>query len=161
MLAGLSNSGYTNPGPSGAGDRNLVRRNLAGSSVQTFNPAQTQTINGITGNFFFNPNSFAPNPASWGTKIIPAADQRTYGGYGRNSIYGPGFSNLDLALEKRTPLFGERMNTAFRVEAFNVLNHAEFWVPGTNSNSSTFGLITQVNPNSPSRILQLALRLNF
>jgi hypothetical protein len=161
ILAGLSNSGYTTPGPSGAGDGNLVQRNLAGSSVQTFNPAQAQTINGVSGNFFFNPNSFAPNPASWNTNAIPAANQRTYGTYGRDSIFGPGYSNLDLALEKRTLLFGERVNSAFRVEAFNILNHAEFWIPGTNPNSSTFGLITQVNPNSPSRILQLALRLNF
>jgi hypothetical protein len=161
ILAGLGNAGYTTPGPSGAGDANLVQRNLAGSSVQTFNPAQTQTINGVSGNFFFNPNSFAPNPASWSTNAIPAADQRTYGTYGRDSVYGPGFSNLDLSLEKRTALFGERVNSAFRIEAFNVLNHAEFWAPGTNPDSSTFGLITQTNPNSPSRILQLALRLNF
>jgi hypothetical protein len=161
MPAGLSNSGYTTPGPSGAGDGNLVRKNLAGSSVQTFNPAQTQTINGVTGNFFFNPNSLAPNPASWSTNGIPAPGQRTYGTYGRDSVFGPGWSNLDLALEKRTALFGERVNSAFRVEAFNVLNHAEFWIPGTNPNSSTYGLVTQVNPNSPSRILQLALRVNF
>jgi outer membrane receptor protein involved in Fe transport len=161
VLAGVSNSGYTTPGPSGAGDGNLVNKNLAGTSVQTFNPATTQTINGVTGNFFFNPNSFAPNPASWSTNAIPAADQRTYGNYGRDSVYGPGFSNLDLSLEKRTALFGERVNSAFRIEAFNVLNHAEFWIPGTNPDSSTFGLVTQVNPNSPSRILQLALRLNF
>ncbi len=161
VLAGVSNSGYTSPGPSGAGDGNLANKNLAGNGVQTFNPATTQTINGVSGNFFFNPNSFAPNPASWSTSAIPAADQRTYGNYGRNSVYGPGWSNLDLALEKRTALFGERLNTAFRLEAFNVLNHAEFWIPGTNPNSSTFGLITQVNPSSPSRILQLALRLNF
>jgi outer membrane receptor protein involved in Fe transport len=162
VLAGLSNAGYTTPGPSGAGDQNLVRRNLAGSSVQTFNPAQVQTINGVTGNFFFNPNSFAPNPALWGTNVIPAPDQRTYGTYGRDSIYGPGFSNLDLSLEKRTALFGERVETAFRIEAFDVLNHAELWAPGTNSNSPfTFGVVTQTNPNSPSRILQLALRFNF
>ncbi len=161
MLAGLSGASYTKPGPSGEGDSNLVRRDLAGNGVQTFNPAQTQTINGVSGNFFFNPNSFAPNPASWSTNVIPAADQRTYGTYGRNSVFGPGWSNLDLSLEKRTALLGERVNTAFRVEAFNLLNHAEFWVPGTNSNSSTFGLITQTNPYSPSRILQLALRVNF
>ncbi len=162
MLAGLSNPGYTTPGPSGAGDGNLVRKNLAGNSVQTFSAAQVQTINGVTGNFFFNPNSFAPNPATWSTNAIPAPSQRTYGTYGRDSVYGPGFSNLDLSLEKRTALFGERVNTAFRVEAFNVLNHAEFWAPGTNPNSSsTFGVITQVNPSSPSRILQLALRVNF
>jgi hypothetical protein len=161
IRAGLGNPGYTKPGPSGAGDPNLVRRNLAGNGVQTFNPAQTQTINGVTGNFFFNPNSFAPNPASWRTSVVPAPDQRTYGEYGRNSVFGPGFSNLDLSLEKRTLLFGEKVNSAFRIEAFNVLNHAEWWVPGTNPNSFTFGLVTQTNPYSPSRVLQLALRFSF
>lgn len=143
-------------------DANLVRRDLAGNGVQRFDPARTQTISGVTGNFFFNPNSFAPNPASWSTNAIPAPDQQTYGTYGRDSVFGPGWSNLDLSLEKRTALFGERVNGAFRIEAFNVLNHSEFWTPGTNPNSPyTFGVVTQVNPNSPSRILQLALRLNF
>jgi hypothetical protein len=162
VLAQVANPGYSKPGPSGAGDGDLVRANLAGSSVQTFDPAQVQTINGITGNFFFNPNSFAPNPASWSCQTcIPAPNQRTYGTYGRNSVFGPGFSNLDLSLEKRTPFFGEKVESAFRVEAFNVINHPEFWLPNTDTTSSTFGLITSVNPNSPSRILQLALKLTF
>jgi len=135
---------------------------LAGSGVQTYNPTQVQTINGVTGNFFFNPNSFAPNPASWSSPTyIPAPDQRTYGTYPRNSVYGPGWSNLDLSLEKKVPLFGERVQGAFRIEAFNVLNHPEFWLPNTNPTSSTFGEITSVNPSSPSRIIQLSLRLNF
>jgi len=162
VLAQVANPGYSKPGPSGAGDGDLVRANLAGRSVQTFNPAHVQTINGITGNFFFNPNSFAPNPASWSCQTcIPAPNQRTYGTYGRNSVFGPGFSNLDLSLEKRTPFFGEKVESAFRVEAFNVINHPEFWLPNTDTTSSTFGLITSVNPNSPSRILQLALKLTF
>jgi hypothetical protein len=162
VLAKLSNGAESKPGPSGAGDSNLVRANLAGSGVQTYNPTQVQTINGVTGNFFFNPNSFAPNPASWSSPTyIPAPDQRTYGTYPRNSVYGPGWSNLDLSLEKKVPLFGERVQGAFRIEAFNVLNHPEFWLPNTNPTSSTFGEITSVNPSSPSRIIQLALRLNF
>jgi hypothetical protein len=162
VLAHVPNSGYMAPGPSGAGDGNLVTANLAGSSVPTFDPAQIRTINGVTGNFFFNPNSFGPNPASWSNpNFIPGPNQRTYGGYGRNSLFGPGYSNLDLSLEKKVRLFGEKVGGAFRLEAFNILNHPEFWLPNVNTRSSEFGLITSVNPNSPSRILQLALRLNF
>jgi hypothetical protein len=163
VSANLVSGLYGTPGPSGAGDSNLVLADLSGSSIQTYSPAKTQTINGVTGNYYFNPNSFAPNPASWtcGT-CIPTPAERTYGTYPRDSLIGPGFTNLDLSLEKRTPLFGERLQTVFRVEAFNVLNHPEFWTPNTNTFApSTFGQITSVNPSSPSRIIQLALRLIF
>lgn len=153
---------YGTPGPSGAGDSNLVNANLAGNSIQTYNPASPQVINGVYGNYYFNPNSFAQNPASWtcGT-CIPTASERTYGTYPRDNLVGPGFTNFDLSLEKKTLLFGERLQTAFRVEAFNLLNHAEFWTPNTNIFGTTFGQITSVNPSSPSRIIQLALRVNF
>ena len=78
----------------------------------------------------------------------------------------PRSTNFDLALAKTT-FITERVNAEFRVEAFNLFNHAEFANPDTNINSSTFGQITSttfgsgVNALQTQRILQLALRLTF
>jgi hypothetical protein len=46
------------PDPSGAGDADVVPPNLATSTIQTFDPRQTRTINGVTGNYWFDPNAF-------------------------------------------------------------------------------------------------------
>jgi len=82
-----------------------------------------------------------------------------YGTYRRNSLHGPGRANLDLALEKSTNLVGERAKLLFRVEAFNIFNHAEFRPPAdTSVLSGTFG---QIGGTYDPRILQLALKLTF
>jgi Carboxypeptidase regulatory-like domain len=149
----------SSPGPSGYGDRNAVRPDVLTSGYQTFNPRQIQTLtsgtgNTITGNFFFNPGAFAPDPCI-AANTCPVG---FYGTYRRNSLMGPGLTNLDLALEKTFPLF-ENVHLAFRAEAFNLFNHAEFENPGsTRVTSGTFGVISQT---LQPRILQGALRLDF
>jgi hypothetical protein len=77
--------------------------------------------------------------------------------------------NFDLALAKTFNLTAERLKAEFRVESFNILNHAEFDSPNVNNfGSPTFGQITSTtnkvngtagDPNS--RIIQLALRVSF
>ena len=154
FLAGLQQYS-TQPGPSGAGDGEIVRADQSVSSVQTYNPRRIQTFNGTAGNFWFNPNAFQPD-ACIGAGTCPLG---FYGTYRRNSFHGPRHSNLDLALEKTTALIGERTKLLFRAEAFNVFNHAEFRPPAsTNATSGTFGLIS--GTYAP-RILQLALKLSF
>lgn len=145
----------SSPGPSGAGDGQLVRADQMVSSVQTFNPRQVQTFNGATGNFWFDPNAFQQDPCiDAGTCPLGF-----YGTYGRNSFHGPRRTNLDLALEKSTNLVGERTKLIFRVEAFNIFNHAEFRPPADRSVlSGTFG---QISGTYDPRILQLALKLTF
>ncbi|MBV8890930.1 MAG: hypothetical protein JO266_02975, partial [Acidobacteria bacterium] len=82
-----------------------------------------------------------------------------YGTYRRNSLIGPSRTNFDLALEKTTDLVGENMKLAFRVEAFNLLNHAEFKNPAsTRVTSPQLGV---VSATYDPRILQVALRLTF
>ncbi|MGA9978469.1 MAG: TonB-dependent receptor [Candidatus Sulfotelmatobacter sp.] len=145
----------TNPGSSGAGDGEIVRADQTVSSVQTFNPRQLQTLNGATGNFWFDPGSFQRDPCI-GASTCPLG---FYGTYARNSFHGPRHSNLDLALEKSTDLIGERTKLIFRAEAFNVFNHAEFRPPAdTSVTSGTFG---QISGTYAPRILQLALRMTF
>jgi hypothetical protein len=49
----------------------------------------------------------------------------------RNSVVGPGLSNLDFSLFKDTPLnrISEKLTAQFRVEVFNILNHPNFAPP--------------------------------
>ncbi len=153
-LAGLHQS-QSNPGPSGAGDREVVRADQVTSSIQTFNPHQVQTFNGVTANYWFNPNDFQLDPCiAAGTCPLGF-----YGTFRRNSFRGPRRVNADLALEKATNLVSERAKLIFRVEAFNVFNHTEFRPPSANSFASgTFG---QITGTYDPRILQLALKLTF
>jgi hypothetical protein len=70
-----------------------------------------------------NGRSFGPlllNPAAF---IAPRG--LTFGNAGRNDLNNPSRWNWDLALLKNTPI-GERVNTQFRVEAFNLFNNTQF-----------------------------------
>lgn len=149
IFAGFSQTA-DDPGPSGAGDAIITRANLVGAGVRLFNPRQTQSINGSTGNFYFDPRNFS----------APDDDPslRTYGTLPRNAFRGPGRVNADIAVVKHTPIQGDHIATEFRAEFFNVWNHAEFGNPSLNLNSSEFG---QVSTTSGPRIIQLAFRLTF
>jgi len=155
LNAGLGNPQESDPGPSGAGDPQLIRPDQLTAHVQTFDPRHQQTINGLTGNYYYNPTDFALDPCiSLGTCPLGF-----YGTFRRNSFVGPDRVNLDLALEKATNLVGDQVKLGFRVEAFNVLNHAEFRNPGSiNVSSPALGLVSRTYD---PRILQLALRLTF
>jgi outer membrane receptor protein involved in Fe transport len=164
VLAQFTRGGLgTRPGPSGAGDGNLVRANLVGSSIIIFDPRQSQTINGRSGNFWFDPNNFTRNGLGGAIcnscALNPAL--RTYGTFPRNGLRGPSQANVNLAIAKQTPLYGERLNLLFRAEFFNLFNHAQFNIPNTTiTNPDLFGQITSVIPDS-QRIVQLALKLTF
>ncbi len=107
-----------------------------------------QTINN-----WFNPAAFAvPAVGTWGT-------------LGRNVGRGPGYYEIDTALEKETPIT-ERLSVKFRAEAFNVLNHPIYGDPDSDISSSSFGVITSpLNTGATGigtpRRLQLMLRLDF
>jgi len=76
----------------------------------------------------------------------------------RSPLYGPGFVNTDFSLVKYFRL-GERMNLEFRTEFFNVFNHPQFYLPGTDVASAGFGAITEI-VNNP-RLMQFGLKLTF
>jgi hypothetical protein len=84
----------------------------------------------------------------------------TPGNSRRRFFYGPGLDNYDMALMKAVPL-SESKSLQFRLEAFNVFNHAQFFGPTAvngNMNSSSFGQV--VRAGSP-RLLQVAVKLIF
>ena len=99
------------------------------------------------------------NPAAF---TLPAAG--TFGDLGRNTVYGPGFTNVDFSLLKSTKL-GEKRNLEFRAEFFNIPNHPNFAQPSSTILTSSFGQIFQTFGATlglgTSRQIQLALKLNF
>jgi hypothetical protein len=70
------------------------------------------------------------NPAAYN-----APTGLTFGDLGRNSLNSPRTSNFDMGVFKHFPI-GEKLNTEFRAEAFNVFNHTQF--QGVNSSPSCF-----------------------
>ena len=97
---------------------------------------------------FFNTAAFAVQP--WGS----------FGNERRNSVIGPSYQDLDIALQRRFA-FTERYSMALRFEAFNLANKVNYLNPlGTStgefiaastsqtsgfSTTSGFGSLTQAN----------------
>jgi hypothetical protein len=52
----------------------------------------------------------------------------TYSNLGRNTLVGPGLSDVDLSFKKNTALTS-KLNMQFRAEFFNILNHTNFTTP--------------------------------
>jgi hypothetical protein len=78
----------------------------------------------------------------------------------RRFFHGPGTDNYDLALLKSVRL-REATSLQFRLETFNVFNHAQFFGPQSvdgNIGSSTFGQV--VTADSP-RLVQLGAKFFF
>ena len=164
ISSGFSTANLSDPGPSGAGDGYLANAVFAPgfNKITIMNPRHVGSCvnpnTGLpqTGNLYFNCAAFQAIADVPGT------------GYGlpRDFFRGPGRTNFDLALAKTTAIT-ERVNLEFRVEAFNLFNHAEFANPDTTLTSQTFGQITSttfgsgVNELQTQRILQLAARLTF
>ena len=161
------------PGPSGAGDQGLLKPNWAGGAPKTLDPHKYQTVGNLTGNFIFDPTGLSlpdcyyvatssgviQNPNAPGTSGGCATP--TYGTLPRNYFRGPGRVNFDLALEKQTLLFHEKMTAIFRAEFFNVFNHTEFQNPSGGSTSFYSGQLGQVISAFDPRIGQLSLRFTF
>ena len=100
------------------------------------------------GNNYFDSTAFSMN--ALGT---PGTAKRRF-------FYGPGTDNYDMAVAKNLPIT-ESKSLLFRVEAFNVFNHAQFNGPTAvdgDIGSSTFGNV--VSAAAP-RILQGALKFSF
>jgi hypothetical protein len=81
----------------------------------------------------------------------------TLGNLGNNSLEGPGYFDVDVALSRRFAI-REHQSLEIRGEAFNIQNRANFLNPTAALNSSNFGkILTDVSP----RILQFAMKFAF
>jgi hypothetical protein len=89
------------------------------------------------------------------------------GNTGRNSLIGPGLSNFDFSLFKNNyiPRISEHFNAQFRVEFFNVFNHANFSPPIDNSTlfdesgAPVDGAGALSSTSTTAREIQFALKL--
>lgn len=84
----------------------------------------------------------------------------TYGTAGRNSLRGPGYTDVDFSLFRDFPIF-ERITLQLRAESFNILNHPNFANPDGVFEDANFGKITAINGSSSPREFQFAGRLTF
>jgi hypothetical protein len=92
------------------------------------------------------------------------------GSIGRNTFFGQGLMNVDLAVIKSFPI-RERKTLTFRAEAYGITNTPHFAYPTASVLNSAFGRITSTysalnyvgasRNDSASRIIQLALRFVF
>jgi hypothetical protein len=89
-----------------------------------------------------------------------------YGTMQRNSLTGPGFSDTDVSLQKTTRI-AESVNFILRMDAFDVLNQANFGNPVLTASptSTTFGQISStrgaIGDAGSSRQLQFAAKVTF
>ena len=86
----------------------------------------------------------------------PAAG--TFGNYVRNSLVGPAFWTVDLAVSRLIP-FGGTQNIELRLEAFNLLNNFNWGNPVLNFGSGTFGQV-RTQAGDP-RIMQFGIKYGF
>jgi len=81
----------------------------------------------------------------------------SFGNSGRNTLRGPAYANLNLALVKHLR-YGPRAQLDLRAEAFNVTNRSNYDLPDAFFRSPTFGKI--LSAGSPRRF-QLGIRTTF
>jgi hypothetical protein len=103
-----------------------------------------------------NPRSAAVFDASQFT--LPALG--TMGNARRRFFSGPGMENLDATLS-RSFLVKDDRSLEFRVEAFNLLNHAQFFGASTVEGNISSGSFGQAVSAMPPRLMQVALRYRF
>jgi hypothetical protein len=80
------------------------------------------------------------------------------GNSGRNSNFGPGFFNMDWAVQKNFPI-KESVFLQFRMDAFNAFNIVSSNNPGGNIESA--GIINGYAPGASPRNLQFSFRIQF
>jgi hypothetical protein len=170
---------------------NIIATAMTGRPIPIVNSNDTSGFNGATpSNYHQRPNLIPgvdPVLSNWNPAtgyLNPLAFQQpadgTFGNLQRNSIYGPGFWNIDFSLAKNTKLY-ENLNLQLRFEFFNIFNHPNFAlpsnviIPGVNSdgslaNSGPQGIISQTpdvaqgNPGlggGGPRVIQIGARFTF
>ena len=98
-----------------------------------------------------------------GTQIIQDSALGTFGNMPHSLCCGPGLSNTDFVIEKKTPI-NERWNTEFRAEFYNTWNHTQFANPDGNFTDGTppggtFGQVLKAREGP--RVMQFGLKFLF
>jgi hypothetical protein len=144
-----------------AGSSSTDMPNLVGK-VQTLNPRDFNPNCpnnngglGATGCYFLPPTPVSAGNMNTCVPSVGAFVQNcalgTFGTANRRFFHGPGINNFDIGLSKGIPIT-ETKSLEFRVEFFNVFNHAQFLNPSGDIDGN-FGVVT--NARDP-RIGQLS-----
>jgi hypothetical protein len=117
--------------------------------------------------------SFQPTKQQWadGWNNVPGASAPVFstpclgcvGNLGRNTFSGPKLFTMDMSLFKNFTIT-ERVGLQFRVESFNLFNHTNFKLPGSNfagHNRINDGNFGQASGAFDPRQLQFGLKLSF
>ena len=91
------------------------------------------------------------------TSAFAAPAQFTFGNAPRSVLRGAAWITTDLTTE-RTFRLNERFKFELRGEFYNLLNHANFNVPGFTYGAADFGVVSSARPG---RTVQLGARLAF
>ena len=103
------------------------------------------------------PTAGNPTPEQWfNTAAFSMPDFGTFGDVERNSLDGPGFTNMNLAFARKIPL--SRGAFQVRLELFNLFNWTNFGLPDNFFLSPTFGQI--LSAGAPRR-MQLGVKYVF
>jgi hypothetical protein len=101
-------------------------------------------------------------------------DPGFFGNLGRNTVIGPGYSNVDFSLAREFPVrrVSDDFRVQFRAEFFNLLNHPNFDLPGNSGNvvaasyiftnsggQPNLGATRPIRTVSNSRQIQFGLKL--
>lgn len=130
-------------------------------------------VNGII--YFIDPSVIGPNGSATNSNLeATAASNFTgqvffrnqpgqTGNLPRNFFNGPRYINWDAGIIKNIA-FSEKLRLQLRAEAFNVLNHTNFFITENSGifdvESTTFGQVAPTSTFSP-RIMQFAVRFEF
>ena len=138
----------------------------------TYTPAAAFQVSGIAqdfrgaNNYRANVNGSGLTPDADRTHLnyfdrtavtVPTDPSQPFGNAERNSVRGPNFWQVDLAVSKRLPLAG-RSALELRLEAFNLFDRVNFLNPNGNRTSPAFGTITGT---FDARQFQLGARLTW
>ena len=122
-------------------DLNASRANISPANRSASLPPGQRSINN-----WFDADAFT-TPANY-----------TYGNSGINILRGPGFSEVEFALQKSFTFY-DRYKATFRSEAENLLNHVNLGNPASTLGVSGFNTIRSLGGDP--RYMQMVLRFAF
>lgn len=129
----------------------------SGASFGTYTPGR---VNLAPGKSVSDAKVAHPSPTHWfDASVFTDPGQALQGNVTRNVLRGPGTAQVDFSAIKSFRVF-EKINTQFRAEAYNIINHPIFGQPASNiSTPSTVGQISSTSGDN--RSIQLAVKVMF
>ena len=126
--------------------------------ITTANTTNAFPAGSLRPNVLRNPALSERSISRWfDTGAFAAPAQFTFGNSPRSGLRGAALLTTDVTLEKSFQL-REKVKFDLRSEFYNILNHANFNVPGATFGAADFGLVTSARNG---RTVQLAGRLSF